>query len=46
MPDFNIYNENLLMKGMKGIANIIPSMISVIPNPINMFVSKKVQENL
>jgi len=28
------------MKGVKGMMNIIPSMMSVIPNPINIFTTK------
>jgi hypothetical protein len=37
MPDFNISEDGMLLRGMKGIAKIIPSMISVIPNPISAF---------
>jgi hypothetical protein len=34
------------MKGMKGLVNIIPSMISAIPNPIDVFSAKLVSDIL
>jgi hypothetical protein len=44
-PDFSQKpEENILLKGMWGLVNIIPNMISAIPNPINAFTTKPAQD--